>query len=224
VPIRRKAPLTKEQIELDEPVKLSAFEDFNDGMSVDEMLDIVEDDFFTNEAGLIILNQRQNDFCEFYAIDGNGSEAARKAGYNTKSAGSWATYLLKNPSIQKKVQIFKLRRSKAIDFDANKILGRLAKIAFAEPRKLFDDQENLLPPSQWPDDIAGAITGIEPTRYGLKVKLADPNKALEKLGEYLKLFVNGAMITNNNTMDLSFLKDLTVEQLQKIVEAGGAKP
>ena len=51
----------------------------------------------TNEDGL---NPRQKAFVDAYCQCPNGSQAAIKAGYSVKTAGSQANWLLKNPKVQ----------------------------------------------------------------------------------------------------------------------------
>ena len=46
------------------------------------------------------MNEKQKRFCEEYLIDCNATQAAIRAGYSEKTAGSQAFDLLKKPEIQ----------------------------------------------------------------------------------------------------------------------------
>lgn len=76
--------------------------------------------------------------------------------------------------------------------DPNRMLRECARIAYFDPRKLFDDKGNVLPPSEWPDDVAAAVAGLEVVVKNLttgdgkvdeviKPRIWDKVKALEML-------------------------------------------
>lgn len=51
--------------------------------------------------------------------------------------------------------------AEAAKVTTEEIVAGIAAIAKADRRKLFDKRGNMLPPDQWPDDVAAAIEGIE---------------------------------------------------------------
>jgi len=62
-----------------------------------------------------MLNERQKKFCEFFAQCGNATDAAIKAGYSEKSAGTNADKLLKNTKVSNYLkELGKNTRSEAI--------------------------------------------------------------------------------------------------------------
>jgi phage terminase small subunit len=79
---------------------------------------------------------------------------------------------------------------------AVRVLAELARIAFADPRKLFDANGGMRPMHEIDDDTRGAVV-IEVTQgidadgnpiFTRKVKFAEKLRALEMLGKHLGLF------------------------------------
>lgn len=74
----------------------------------------------------------------------------------------------------------------------------LARLGFSDARSLLDDDGNLLPLKQLPDDVAAAVQAVEfvmrpgATRGEVdrvcKIKLWDKNSALEKISKHLGMF------------------------------------
>lgn len=88
-----------------------------------------------------------------------------------------------------------------LDKQAQRIVDELERMAYADIRSLLDSDGNLLPPDQWPDDIAATISGIEvetlwqgkgeerePVGTVKKIKRFDKNKILEMLGRHKAIF------------------------------------
>lgn len=95
--------------------------------------------------------------------------------------------LAKNPRI---TQFCDALRLQAFDLAAVSIADLyrgLGRIAFCDLRRAFDATGNVLPPHQWPDDIAFALQGFSesdgPKGYSRKVVLPDRNQALKTLME-----------------------------------------
>ena len=84
------------------------------------------------------MNERQKRFCEYYAQDPNATEAARKAGYSGRTAGSIGAENLKKPEILSYIR--KLQEQAA----APRIATLMETMAF-----LSDTMRN---PSQKPAD------------------------------------------------------------------------
>lgn len=149
------------------------------------------------------LNEQQERFCLEYIKDLNGTKAAIRAGYKEESAASQASRLLRNDKIAARCQVLANERSKRTEIDADTVLKELLKLATSDLRRLFKDDGSLLPPDEWPDDVAMAVASVEVdeifdgfgadrTQIGLtkKVKFWDKPKALELLGKHLKLFTD----------------------------------
>jgi hypothetical protein len=80
----------------------------------------------------------------------------------------------------------------------------MARIGFADIRKLYRPDGTLLPPHEWPDEIGPAVAGVETFEeyqgkgenrilvgYTKKVRLWDPNPSLTNMAKNLGLLGNG---------------------------------
>lgn len=150
------------------------------------------------------LTEQQKLFClEYIRVGMIGAQAARKAGYSKKSAGTTACILLKNPDV--KLEISKLQReiAKEAKIDAVWVLEKLIRIVdrcmeghvktvCGRPVKKIveDDDGNEHKVPVWTFDSAGA------------------NRALELIGKHLGMFTE--LIKNLDD------KELTEKQKQAL--------
>ena len=139
------------------------------------------------------LSNRQRRFCVEYLVDLNATQAAIRAGYSAASADPTSRRLLGNARIQEHLALLRNVASVETKVTPERVIAELAKLAFADPRKLFGPDGCILPPSKWPDDVAAGIAGMDVLELddgGIvrKVKRWDKTKALELLGRYLALF------------------------------------
>ncbi len=109
------------------------------------------------------------------------------------------------------------------EYTIQRILQELKRLSFIDTRQLYNDDDSLKPVSEWPEDVAHAIIGVDvqDAQYDkdgneikgrtVKVKLADKLKALAKLGDSkdLQLFTNKIEHTGKVT-----LLDLVAGSLQ----------
>lgn len=115
------------------------------------------DDFNDNE-----LAPKQERFCLEYLIDLNGTQAAMRAGYSEKTAGSQAFDLLKKPEIQARISSLQAERSRVTKIDAAWLLDRLAREAEADDKDIRDENGNFLPMEEWPEIWRkGLVVGYE---------------------------------------------------------------
>jgi len=147
------------------------------------------------------LAPRQAQFVAQYLIDLNATRAAQRAGYSPKTAYSQGQRLLKNVEVQSAIQAAMDKRAEKLEITADRVLDEIAKLAFFDPRKFFEDDGSLKRIQDLDDDTAMSLarmevielfegSGEQKHAYGLmkKIKLADKLSALEKLGKHLKLF------------------------------------
>ncbi len=143
------------------------------------------------------MDGRRRLFIREYFIDKNGSRAARAAGFST----SMAAQLLQEPAVALALEDLTRKKLATLERDGDRVLNEFGAIGFSDVRKLFGPNGGLLPPNEWPDDIAPAISSVEVDElyegsgkdreqigWTKKVKLWNKNDALTKLGENLKLF------------------------------------
>jgi phage terminase small subunit len=147
------------------------------------------------------------DVCQAYFENGgNKSEAFRTchktaAGWKESTVWARASKVFAQEHIKKYVAELHHRArvvaAEKFDITAEKVLNEIAKIAFADIRRLFDGNRILLP-GEIPDDIAAAISSIEVVtssppgdtgfvEYTHKFKLSSKLQALGFLAEYLNV-------------------------------------
>jgi phage terminase small subunit len=133
-----------------------------------------------------------------------GTDAVIMAEYNVsgrKSASEIASQLLKKTQVKETVDRMMEERLQRAGIYAEKVLTRVAQIAYADLRKLYRSDGTLLSPNEWPEDIVPAIAGVEVFEefqgkgekkilvgHTKKVKMWDPNPSLTNLMKHLKLF------------------------------------
>ena len=124
-------------------------------------------------------------------------------------------------------------RSTRIEITADRVLQEIAKLAFHDPRKFFDDDGRLKPISELDDDTAACIAGIE-TMHKIvceekdgcivltKIKISDKGQNLERLGKHLKLFTDRTEVTGPNGAPL--FDEASVLRAAKIIMEGASDP
>lgn len=143
----------------------------------------------------LLLTQKQHQFV-FYFIgeaNGNGTEAARLAGYAKPSEQAYEN--LRKPQIRAAIDA----HLSTLAMSSAEVLARLTDMARAD----VSDFDGLIKFEVSEDgehsmtfDLAGAkaagksrlIREIIPSKYGVTIKLHDAQAALEKLGRYHGLF------------------------------------
>jgi phage terminase small subunit len=147
------------------------------------------------------LTAKQLRFIDEYLIDFNATQAADRAGYSKKTAGSQGFDLLKKPEIQEAIKAKQDHLAHKLGLTREEIVREAARIAFSDIRKLFDEWGALKPPHDIDEDTIGAIASIKiKPEYEVRnekkvlmgcrteVRFWDKNAALEKLMKHLGLF------------------------------------
>jgi phage terminase small subunit len=136
---------------------------------------------------------RRRKFVLEYCRNGfRASAAAVKAGYSEKSARYIGSQLLNDPDIVKHIKELTRKQFKALQMDAEETLVRIAAVARADVRKLFDDSGKLIPTIDLDDDIARAVQSVDIVRKGdgeqvVKVKLEPRLPTLQLLARHHRL-------------------------------------
>lgn len=144
------------------------------------------------------LTPKQAMFVAEYLIDGNATRAAVAAGFAACSAHVTGARLLRHAKVAAAIAAGHARRAEKLKISAERVLEEIAKLAFYDPRDLFDERGNLHPITQLDDISRAAIAGLDTERRDTKcsrtivtkVKLADKGQNLERLGRWLKLFTD----------------------------------
>jgi phage terminase small subunit len=79
--------------------------------------------------GNSIMTPKQKQFCQEYMVDLNGSKAAVRAGYSSKSANRAASNLLSKIDIQTEIQTLREAQEKRTQVNADWVLKQLRELA-----------------------------------------------------------------------------------------------
>lgn len=141
------------------------------------------------------MTERQKRFVAEYLIDLNATQAAIRAGYSVKTAGSIGDENLKKPEINSAIAKEMAKRSKRTGVNQDRVVLELAKIAFVNASDVIDADTATVKDDATADDTA-AIQSIKvkvfPTKDGegveREIKLGDKLKALELLGKHFGMW------------------------------------
>lgn len=145
---------------------------------------------------------RKEDFARAYIANGkNGTQAAITAGYSAKTARSQAARLLADVNIRSLIEATERKHAEKAGLSIERTLQEVARLAYADPRKLYRADGTPLPINELDDDSAAVIAGVEVLEefegrgeerkligYTKKLKLWDKNAALEKAMKHLGLY------------------------------------
>lgn len=110
----------------------------------------------------ILKNQRHERFAREYVKDYNGTQAAIRAGYaEGHSARTQGARLLADDGIKARIAELDAKTLRQADITAERVMLELARLAFHDGRKLFDEKGAIKAPHTLDDDTAAAITSIE---------------------------------------------------------------
>ena len=98
------------------------------------------------------LNEKQMAFAREYVHDFNATQAAIRAGYSKKTAGSLGFDLLKKAEIQQEISAIIEKAKQNTEVTVERVLAELSAIAFVDPAELFNDDGSLKPLSQIPNE------------------------------------------------------------------------
>lgn len=143
------------------------------------------------------LNDKQKRFVNEYLKDLNATQAAIRASYSAKTAGQIAEKLLRKAEIQAELSSRLKARERRTEITQDRVLKEYARLAFFDPRKLFDADGKPVPIHQLDDDTAAVVAGLDVASIGnsesglgevLKIKLADKKGALDSVARHLGMF------------------------------------
>lgn len=150
------------------------------------------------------LSEKHQRFIDEYLVDLNATQAAIRAGYSPATAYSQGQRLLKHDEVAKAVRAAKRARAERLRVTQDRVLLEVARIAFFDPRKLFNSEGAPIPINQLDDDTAAALAGVEVLEeydgsgedrvfvgYTKKYKIADKNTALTNAMRHLGMLKDG---------------------------------
>lgn len=107
------------------------------------------------------LTPKQERFVAEYLVDLNGTQAAIRAGYSPKTAGWICQQLLTKTHIAEAVAASKAKRIERIEITQDRVLLELARIAFFDIRKLYNNDGTLKRPHELDDEAAAVLSGVD---------------------------------------------------------------
>jgi phage terminase small subunit len=152
----------------------------------------------------VSLNARQQQFALEYLVDLNATQAAIRAGYSAKTAGSQGFDLLKNPEIEEAIRAEREARQKATGITVDRVLQEYAKVAFANMEDYVRRDENdgvFVSLGACTREQMAAVSEIHSETYidnddpqkrsvkKIRFKLASKQAALDSIGKHLGMFV-----------------------------------
>lgn len=110
------------------------------------------------------LSAREIRFCQFWVETGNATRSYIEAGFphaSENAAAVGARKLLRKAQIRAYIRQLQTEAADAAKLSVTNIAQGIYRDANADRRRLFGPNGEMLPPSQWPDDVAATIQGIE---------------------------------------------------------------
>lgn len=143
------------------------------------------------------MTPKREAFVREYLVDLNATQAAIRAGYSKKTAGSIGEELLKFPEVAAAITSAQQKLAAKTGITTERVLEELAKLGFAQMADYVgaDGSVDLskLTREQWAAvqeitvDTIGGADGPKVSRT--KLKLADKKGALETIGRHLGMFI-----------------------------------
>jgi phage terminase small subunit len=123
------------------------------------------------------LNARQERFILEYLKDQNASAAAIRAGYSSKTKGTHAAALMRNPLVQERISIGMTDLYAEMGVNVLNLMKMQARMAFFDPVHLFDDNGDPIPINKLDPDIRKLLTVSYSTdAKGMRLQVRLPNK------------------------------------------------
>lgn len=163
-----------------------------------------------SNAEVAEITDKEEIFCQA-VVAGKSDTDAYKEAYSTErmkpvSINRMAHRLRQKVKITSRIAFLRQEATRAAVITESQVLAEAARIGFSDPRKLFDDDGNILPVKQWSDALAAAVKSIKVTSRKtitetdsenhsvitetavVEVAMWDKNSALEKLFKHMGLY------------------------------------
>lgn len=145
-------------------------------------------------------NPRQEQFCQQYVIDFNGTRAATSAGYSKKTAVEQASRLLINVNVRARISELQEELKERNMLKADDIIQELRALGFWSIKDFLKKENVIKDISRLSRDITKPVVGIKTkvlktkigettiTEVTTELKLADKKAALVDLGRHIGIF------------------------------------
>ena len=120
------------------------------------------------------MTPKQRRFCDEYLIDLNATQAAIRAGYSEKTAGSIGSENLKKPEISAYLRARMREKDRQLVADQNEVMEYLTRVLRREELE--------------------TVVGVDGKRRRIPASLRDANKAAELLGKRYAMFTDSVIL------------------------------
>jgi hypothetical protein len=177
------------------------------------------------------LTRKQETFClEFFRNEGNATAAYHTAystkNMNPKTVNEAASRLLHDSKVAARLEELRRNVASQVEIREADILTSAARAMLADPRKMLDEDGNILELADWPDDIALAVDSFEiqqlPGKRGSlhKVKFSPRAIARDQLMKFAGLYEkDNAQRASGLLARLDDLPDEVLDALEERVQA-----
>lgn len=181
-------------------------------------------------AANLTLNREK--FVVEYLATGNASAALRAAypkaaAWKPESVRRRAHEIMKDSEVLAAIREARADAAREARVDRTTVLQQLVRMVFYDVRTVLDAHGNVLPPSQWPDAVAMAVSGIEVREefenvegervlrgYVKRIRFAPRDQALNMMFKHLGLYDrHNSQKTAGNPFE-----DVPVEVLEQLLE------
>ena len=162
------------------------------------------------------LTPKQAAFVQEYLKDLNATQAAIRAGFSAKTAEWIGPQVLGKSHVADAIAEAIKAREARTQITQDRVLREFARIAFLDPRALFDDNGSPRRIVDLDDDTAAAVSGLDVATVGnvemgigevQKIKIADKIAALTQLGRHLGMFNDKLKVGGDAENPLRLLLD-----------------
>lgn len=142
------------------------------------------------------MNDKQRAFITEYLIDKNATQAAIRAGYSPKTAGSQGERLLKKAEIRAEIDALIAKHAATAGLTVEMVMASIVRELSFDPASIYDEWGNIKPIHEMPADARKCLVGMETAQVGSpeapvmvqKVKWVNPAQAREQAMKHLGLF------------------------------------
>jgi len=172
------------------------------------------------------VTNKQKKFCLEYMVDLNATQAAIRTGYSENTAYAIGAENLRKPQIALEIEKLRKEMEERTGITVERVLREYGRLAFFDPRKLFDDKGNLIPIHQLDADTAAAISGIDVNEImklgseeeilktiNKKIKHIDKKGALDSIGKYLGMLIDRSKIEVEGKIATGIMSDSDLEKI-----------
>lgn len=141
---------------------------------------------------------RRKAFAQAYITNGrNGTQAAITAGFSPNGADVTAAQLLGEPRVREMLAELAAPAAERAGVSIERTLQELARLAYADPRRMFKADGTPIPIHEMDEDVAATIASVEVETLGegegqigrtTKMKVWDKPRALEMTMRHLGLY------------------------------------